>query len=425
MKSLTFLASAFAATPLIAAVPVIDTSSVSVGQGPGKTVVIEYTMNPASPGDTEPAIVTVDILTNAVGGVATSVGGEHLTTLSGDVNKVVPHTANFKHNILWEPTKEGFPEFKLPAEQVTAKITLWSTNAPPNYWVIDLTQRTDRTADHYYPEVGQIPLGVTNIIYKTDRLVFRRIPAKGVTWKQGDPTVVANSYNTCRYVTFTYDYFMSIYEVTCTQHNRIQSSYPVAESAKPMTQNLTNWRGDPDSGDYAWPDKGHGSVKTYLNAYRNGLGGIKVDLPTSAEWEFACRAGSATKYCNGDTVDDLNKVAWTYSNSGGAMKEVGTKEPNDWGMYDMHGNAFEWTLTRFATRTSDPEWDPVGPKSSEVNTTAGSPPPYCNRNYAWRIMGGRCDNPTYGTASYCTSFGTKDVHKTEMNGGARLVVPLQ
>ena len=83
MKSLTFLASALAAAPLLAAVPVIDTSAVSVQQGPGKTVVIDYTMNPATSGDTEPAIVTVDILTNAVGGVATSVGGEHLTTLSG------------------------------------------------------------------------------------------------------------------------------------------------------------------------------------------------------------------------------------------------------------------------------------------------------------------------------------------------------
>ena len=124
MKSLTFLASALAAAPLLAAVPVIDTSSVSVQQGPGKTVVIDYTMNPATSGDTEPAIVTVDILTNAVGGVATSVGGEHLTTLSGDVNKIVAHTADYKHKILWEPTKEGFPEFKLPAEQVTAKITL-------------------------------------------------------------------------------------------------------------------------------------------------------------------------------------------------------------------------------------------------------------------------------------------------------------
>ena len=169
MKSLTFLASALAAAPLLAAVPVIDTSSVSVQQGPGKTVVIDYTMNPATSGDTEPAIVTVDILTNAVGGVATSVGDEHLTTLSGDVNKIVAHTADYKHKILWEPTKEGFPEFKLPAEQVTAKITLWSTNAPPNYWIIDLTHPSDRTYDRYYPEVGQIPLGVTNVDVENGR----------------------------------------------------------------------------------------------------------------------------------------------------------------------------------------------------------------------------------------------------------------
>ena len=77
------------ASAAFAAVPVIDPSSVSVRQDGGRTVVINYTMNPATSGDKEPAIVTVDILTNAVGEAAASVGGEHLTTLSGDVNKVV------------------------------------------------------------------------------------------------------------------------------------------------------------------------------------------------------------------------------------------------------------------------------------------------------------------------------------------------
>ena len=110
IKSLSFVG-AMCASAAFAAVPVIDTSSVSVKQSGGKKVVIEYTMNPATEGDTEPAIVTVDILTNAVGEAAASVGGEHLTTLSGDVNKVVEHTADFKHKIIWTPHKEGMPEF--------------------------------------------------------------------------------------------------------------------------------------------------------------------------------------------------------------------------------------------------------------------------------------------------------------------------
>ena len=96
MKTLTILG-AMCASAAFAAVPVIDTSSVSVRQDNGKTVIIEYALNPASAGDAEPAIITVDILTNAVGGAAASVGGEHLKTLSGDVNKIV---AQGSHKIL-------------------------------------------------------------------------------------------------------------------------------------------------------------------------------------------------------------------------------------------------------------------------------------------------------------------------------------
>ena len=182
MKTLAIL-SAMCATAAFAAMPQLDKSSVTVRQDGGKSVIIEYTLNPVKPNDKEPAIVTVAILTNAVGEAAASVGGAHLRTLAGDVNKVVSHTPDFKHKIIWSPAKEGLPEFKLPASQVTARITVWATNSPPAYWIIDLTKSADRTADRYYPEVGQIPLGVTNILYKTDRLVMRRIPAKGVTWR--------------------------------------------------------------------------------------------------------------------------------------------------------------------------------------------------------------------------------------------------
>ncbi|MBP3405836.1 MAG: hypothetical protein J6N18_07010 [Kiritimatiellae bacterium] len=181
MRTFTILG-AMCASAAFAAVPVIDTSSVSVRQDGGKTVVIDYTLNPATPGDAEPAIITVDILTNAVGEAAASVGGEHLKTLSGDVNKLI---AQGRHKILWFPAKEGLPEVKIPAAQVTARITAWPTNSPPTYWIIDLTQPADRLADRYYTDVEQIPGTVTNYLYKTDRLVMRRIPAKGVTWKMG------------------------------------------------------------------------------------------------------------------------------------------------------------------------------------------------------------------------------------------------
>jgi formylglycine-generating enzyme required for sulfatase activity len=96
-------------------------------------------------------------------------------------------------------------------------------------------------------------------------------------------------------------------------------------------------------------------------------------LPTEAEWEYACRAGSTTRWASGDVEGELDDYAWLGSQAGDLTHPVGQKRANAWGLFDVHGNVFEWCADWFAEDyyAQSPADDPVGPPSGLEHVIRG------------------------------------------------------
>ena len=336
-------------------VPVV--SDVTFDQpGGGRAVTVTYNLQYA------PAIVTVDVLTNGV-----SIGADKVTHLQGDVNKVVqPGARQFK----WIARRD-WPDQLISENIVSVKLRAWSLVEPPPYMVADLETPSNVT---YYASVDALPGGVTNNLYKTSRLVMRRIDAVGVRWNMGahktENGYASRTQDAIHSVQLTNDYYIGVFQLTQGQWYRIAGAYPTAADVttagerdvyplqyitfvemREVAPNVST--PTPVSGNSAYLYPAPPAPDSFLGRLSSHTG-VAFDLPGECEWEYACRAGNyGAKWgngspvaLNGSTDPSLPELA-TYWTSPNMCTPVGSHSPNSWGLYDMHGNVWEMCLDIF------------------------------------------------------------------------------
>ena len=195
-------------------------------------------------------------------------------------------------------------------------------------------------------------------------------------------------------VTISKPFYMGIYTVTVDQYARFMKDAGHGHQSPGFPQT-----GDHPVVNISWDDA-QGFCK-----WLSWKVGKTVTLPSIQQWEYACRAGSTTAFYFGDDEAKLGEYAWFSANAGNSTHPVGQRKPNAWGLYDMHGNVWQWCLDTAAYGSQSPnDRDPTGLRLGDFHM----------------LRGGAAG----ASAESCRSAsGTRDVHDFRMpDYGFRVVV---
>ena len=369
-RAFSLLASAIAFSAVAAGLP--EVSNVRLSQdGDSRRVTVLYDLSNAD------AVVLFDVATNtASGGTGewVTIAPSNVTAFAGEAFKTVSEGADrrvfFYPDVAWN-------DAAIDAMRITVKA--YPTNDPPAYMVCNLYSG-ERS---FYESADQLPGGIDSDDYRKHLFLMRKIPAKNVEFQMCDSSD-AVGFDSAREHThrarFTENFYIGVFEVTHWQYEYCKketASFFVTDGDtrpwcdKPPANNV--W-----DGEQQFPTNSSG-VLNYAIGNDKFIGKMRLAtgldkylfMPTETQWEFACRAGTATSFNNGTnqgtsgeaTNAGLDKVG-RYKGNGGCIggstkpdtvscptnngtARVGSYAPNAWGLYDMHGNVAEWCADQF------------------------------------------------------------------------------
>ena len=184
-------------------------------------------------------------------------------------------------------------------------------------------------------------------------------------------------------VTISKDYYLGVTEVTQGQYEKVMGTNP-SYFQKRVIRKSDSSMNPVES--VSWEDAVE-FCKKLSELPEEKRAGRVYRLPTEAEWEYACRAGSKTAFNFGESAKLLGEYAWFGGNSGNQPHPVGEKKANAWGLYDIHGNVWEWCSDCYGEYPKGAVSDPSGPNGGSRRV---------NRGGGWNGVAARCRSANRG-----------------------------